>query len=222
MNTVEKMLNAIEKINTSLYPLSLIIPITLAIVFITFILINIKKPEYLQSTYLKISIALCYFYAGIPLLFTTGELGVQSIIGGTILIVFGLLFIISIFDKKMVFEVDHRVYIRVISALLMITGIFLYPIIEYFTGFKWPGIAVFGMECPTTITVIGLLILTMKHMPKYLMIILFSNAVITGTSVALMGATFDWSYAISGYIGWVLLVINWKNIRNRTTSAISG
>lgn len=207
------MLDAIEKINTSIYPASIILPVTLAVLFLSMLIWNITKPGHLPSLFMKATIALCYFYAGIPLFFTTGELGNQAIIGGIALSIFALLFLISIFDRKMVFEIDKRRHIRLIASFFLITGLFLYPVIEYLTGFRWPAMAVFGMECPTTITVIGLMILTITHMPKYLMIILFSNAVLTGTGVAILGAVFDWSYALAGYAGWTLLILNWKKNR---------
>lgn len=216
-NTVDSMLKAIEKINLTLYPFSMILPAALAALFIAAFILNMRKPNYANSVIMKLTIMFCYFFAGIPLFFTIPEMGSSAIVGGSILTAIGLLFGALIFDKKMLFAGDERIAIRIVASVLMITGIFLYPAIELLTGFSWPGMVFFGAECPTTITVIGLLILTMKRMPKFLMIILFANAAFTGTSVALNGAPFDWSYAIAGYTGILLLILNWKSIRRETT-----
>ncbi|NCC99695.1 MAG: hypothetical protein EOL95_08375 [Bacteroidia bacterium] len=210
---VQRMLETIIKINTGIYPFSLLIPISLGILFIIALIINLNNPNYRKTIFLKSIIVLCYSYAGIPLLLTTEIMGIQAIIGGLILLFLGLLFLISIFDKSKIYKLDNRLYIRIIGFVLMFVGIFLYPVIEYLTGHIWPEIAVFGMECPTTITVIGLLISTIKTFPKYLILILSLNAIFTGTSVALLGATFDWSYAIAGYLGFIILIMNWKRLK---------
>ena len=108
---------------------------------------------------------------------------------------------------------------KIIGIVLIIFGTIFYPIVEYFTGFSWPGIAVFGMECPTTIAVIGLLILTFGNSSKLVLLFLCINASFTGTSVALYGAEFDWTYAIAGYIGVIVLIIDLIRRRKLTTAS---
>lgn len=209
MNPVEDIIKAIEHINVYFYPFSLIIPIILSLSFLFFLFFNIKNPTYKKSNYLKIVIALSYFYAGIPLFFTTEQMGItNAVMGGTILSFFGVIFFISIFNKKMIFVFDKKKYIKIISFILIFTGIFLYPILEYITGLSWPGIALFGMECPTTISVIGLLILSYKNIPKYFLVILSITASLMGTYVAISGLIVDWTYALAGYTGLIFLIIS--------------
>ncbi len=44
------------------------------------------------------------------------------------------------------------------------------------------------------------------------MIMLYLNASLWGTGVALVGAVFDRSCAAEGYVGIILLILNWKGI----------
>ena len=204
-NVVAGMVRAISKINTTLYPYSLILPIILGTLFMIGYIPSFKKN---MAGYFNVLIGCCYFYAGFPLLFTYEQLGSKAYLGGSILLLFSLVFFLMLFSRKKWLVHTSSISFRAIGTLLILYGILLYPIIEYLTGFSWPGMAVFGMECPTTIAVIGLLIATFNSSSKIVLFILCMNASFTGTSVAMHGAPFDWAYAIAGYIGIVIIVMD--------------
>jgi len=202
---VAGMVKAIIKINSTLYPFSMIIPITLGFLFIIGFILSYKKD---LTSYFYILIGCCYFYAGFPLLFTSEQLGNKAYLGGGVLLLFSLMFFLLLLAKRYRIVHANNKLLKFIGISLILCGIIFYPFIEYVTGFSWPGIAVFGMECPTTIAVIGLLIFNFGSSSKLILLILCINASFTGTSVAMNGALFDWSYAIAGYIGLIVLFID--------------
>ena len=72
-------------------------------------------------------------------------------------------------------------------------------------GFTWPRMVLFGAECPTTIFLIGFLLSTFPRTNKILLIVVSLNAIITGTSVAINGAAFDYLYALAGVLGIIMM-----------------
>ena len=70
----------------------------------------------------------------------------------------------------------------------------------------------FGAECPTTISLIGLFIGSIPKVNKPLFILISLNAIITGGSVAMSGATFDYLYAVSGILGLLMMIIYFRDI----------
>jgi hypothetical protein len=71
-----------------------------------------------------------------------------------------------------------------IGALLIVTGLVVYPILSSASGHEYPAQPTFGLPCPTTIFTIGMLVWALKEIPKWALIVpVLWTAV--GTSAAL-------------------------------------
>ena len=92
---VSGMINAITRINNYLFPFSIIIPISLGIVYLICTALSFKHN---MTIYFNVLIGLCYFYAGFPLLFTYKQLGINAYIGGSILLLFSMIFFFLLFS----------------------------------------------------------------------------------------------------------------------------
>ena len=86
---------------------------------------------------------------------------------------------------------------------------FAYPIIEIYTGMTWPGMVLFGAGCPANTFVIGLLIGCLPDTNKLIFAIIATIAVIMGSHCAWNGISADWTFFISGVVGWALLTKYW-------------
>ena len=79
-------------------------------------------------------------------------------------------------------------------------------------GFTYPRIIFFGAECPTTISLIGILIGSIPKVNKLLFILISVSAIFIGFSVAINGATFDYLLGLAGVLGILMLTIHFNDI----------
>lgn len=199
MDNVSNILEAFASFNNSLYPFSVVIPVVLAAVFLTALGLNLKTPSYRNSIFMKVVVSVCYFYAGIPLLFARQIIGPMAITGVVVLVLLGALFLASSLDKNALFVADERLAVRIAAGLFIAAGIF-FPAFEYLIGLRWPAMSLFGMEFPTIISVLGLMLLTMKRMPRYLTVIFFVVALFDGIVSILMGFVYKKAFTAVGYL----------------------
>ncbi|MBD3407540.1 MAG: hypothetical protein GF411_15595 [Candidatus Lokiarchaeota archaeon] len=211
---IQLILEMAEKLNESLYPFSVIIPLVSAVTFVILIVYAQKNPGNTSSTYLKILFAIIYVYSGLTILLMIGEEAAFAIAGGVAMWGIALLLVLDAYWKKatFTFSFESHIWIRIIGVILIISGIVLYPIIEIVTGHVWPAMVLFTAECPTTISLIGLYLTAVPKTNKLLLAIISLNAAYTGFAVALAGFLTDALYGIAGVFGILALIIYWKEI----------
>ncbi|MBN1534100.1 MAG: hypothetical protein JXA20_15625 [Spirochaetes bacterium] len=116
------------------------------------------------------------------------------------------LFAADIFCNTMQFSLPGRKDLRIMSLVLIIYGIVLYPAAELLMGYTWPAIAVFGALCPTSIVSIGVVMTAAPGAKRdrlllWLLGLLSLGALVCGGRAVLMGGYFDISYLLSGVCG---------------------
>jgi hypothetical protein len=213
---VEGMLQAIVKLNMIMGPFAVIIPVFFAIVVILLLLRCYKNHGRKTSTALIGSLALIYVFSGWTIFAGRAEMGTgMALIGAIALWLVAVLLIIDTMFHWTEVRWPERIDLRVLSISLMAAGILLYPLLEMALGFTWPRMVLFGAECPTTIFLIGLFIGSIPRVNKPLFVIVSLNALATGGSVAINGASFDYLYAIAGVAGITMIIKDFSKIFGR-------
>ena len=76
-----------------------------------------------------------------------------------------------------------------------------YPLIGVATGHRYPEMPMFGVTpCPVTIFTFGMLLLTMRPVPRWLLVIPFVWSLIGGSAAILLNVPQDWLLLVSGFI----------------------
>jgi hypothetical protein len=93
------------------------------------------------------------------------------------------------------------------GAALLVYAAILYPLIGVATGHRYPAMPTFGVTpCPVTIFTFGMLLLTIRPVPRWLLVIPFVWSLIGGTAAILLNVPQDWLLLVSGCIAAPLVV----------------
>jgi hypothetical protein len=215
---VEAILKAITDLNLSMGIWAVVIPAVFALTVVLLLLNAYRNPGRRSSRALLGSLAVIYLYSGFTILMGADRMGsTMALIGASMLWMVGALLLIDIICHWTVIRYPKKRDLKIVSLLLMTSGIFLYPVLEMILGFTWPRMVLFGAECPTTIFLIGLLVGSIPHVNRPLLVIASLNAMITGFSVAMNGASFDYLYACAGVLGTIIMVMHFREIFSRGT-----
>jgi len=211
--TVEQILEGIVWFNEKMGIWSFILPILFAVAVLYQLYRSYKKPSVKNSRILLGIYAIIYVFAGYSIYIEKDFMDYQAaIIGSIALWSISFFLILDIIFKWTQIKVSENKSLRYISLFFIFGGIFLYPLVEIATGFTYPRMVFFGAECPTTISLIGLFIGSIPKVNKPLFVIISLNAMFTGISVAIYGATFDYFYGLAGIFGTLLMIIYFKSI----------
>ena len=204
---VENMLRGIARLNTQMGIFAYLIPAAFALVVIYEYIDAIKKPGKQTSARLLATLALIYVYSGFTIASGVEEMGASVAWAGAIALwAIAFILILDIVFHWTEVRLPDQPDLKILSLVLMVAGIFLYPLLEIALGFVMPHMVLFGAECPTTIFLIGLFIGSIPKTNKLLLTIASINALIVGLSVATHGAPFDYLYAFAGLIGLLMLL----------------
>ena len=210
---VGEILEGIAWLNGQMGVWSFIVPIMFAVGVLWLLFINYRQPSRRHAGYLLSFYAFIYLFSGYTIYLGKDFMGLKVALAGAIGLWFVALFLIlDVIFNWTTIKVPEQKSLKIFSWLLIFTGIFLYPLVEISLGFTYPGMVFFGAECPTTISLIGLYIGSIPKVNKPLFVIISLNAIVTGGSVALSGATFDYLYALAGIIGMMMLILHFKEI----------
>jgi hypothetical protein len=84
----------------------------------------------------------------------------------------------------------------------------IYPVIGIATGHAYPEMPMFGVTpCPVVIFTFGLLLLTVRPVPRWLLVVPFIWSLIGGSAAILLQVPQDWLLLFSGAITVPLLVL---------------
>jgi Family of unknown function (DUF6064) len=94
-----------------------------------------------------------------------------------------------------------------VGAAFMSYAAIVYPLIGMATGHYYPEIPMFGVTpCPVTIFTFGLLLLTVRPVPRWLLVVPFVWSLIGGSAAILLNVPQDWLLLVSGCIAVPLIV----------------
>lgn len=210
---VDAMLKAIVALNQSLGIWAVLIPIALVAVLLALLIHAYRKPGRQSTRWVLADLAGVYVYSGIMILLGSHAMGgLFALSGAVALWLVALLLILDVVWGWTEVRLSQRLDIRIVSIVLMVSGVVLYPILEMLFGFTWPRMVLFGAECPTSIFLIGLLVGCIPKVNTVLYILVSLNAMLMGFSVATHGAPFDFMYAAAGLTGAVMMIIYGKII----------
>jgi len=208
----KKILEGIVWINNQMGIWSFIIPVVFAIVVLFQLYRSYKNPSKNNSRYLMAIYAVIYLYSGYTIYMGKDFMGDDALIGTIALWVVSLFLFLDVIFNWTHIKLSENKTIRYVSLFLIFGGIFLYPLVEIATGFTYPRMVFFGAECPTTISLIGVFIGSIPKVNKPLFILVSLDALFTGISVAVSGATFDYFFAFAGVLGFAALIVYFKSI----------
>ena len=212
----EQVLKGIVWLNEKMGIWSLIIPVFFAGMVIFSLVKAYRNPSMVNNRIVLAVFAVIYVFGGWTIFIGKDFMGTSMAVTGAIgLWLISVLLVMDIFFKWTEIRVSSSSFIKILSWLLIFSGIFLYPLLEMILGFTYPRMVFIGAECPTTITLIGVLIGSVPRVNKVLFALVSINAVFTGGSVALSGAPFDFMYAGAGVLGLLVLVIYFKPISGK-------
>ncbi len=215
----EQILKGIVWLNEKMGIWSFILPVVFAAGVLYFLIRAYRNPSVKNSRLLLAAYALVYVFAGWTIFIGKDFMGTGAAVGGAVgLWSVSFFLVLDIFFKWTEVKISENKFLRFTSWFFIFAGIFLYPVLEIALGFTYPQMVFFGAECPTTISLIGLLIGSIPKVNKPLFVLISINAVATGGSVALSGATFDYLYAVSGIFGIITMIVYFKDIfKTRST-----
>lgn len=95
----------------------------------------------------------------------------------------------------------------VIGGAFVVYAAIVYPVIGVATGHAFPEMPMFVVTpCPVVISAFGLLLLTVRPVPRWLLVIPFIWSLIRGSAAILLQVPQDWLLLISGAITVPLVV----------------
>ena len=94
-----------------------------------------------------------------------------------------------------------------VGAVFVAYAAIVYPLIGVATGHRYPEMPMFGVTpCPVTIFTFGLLLLTTRPVPRWLLMIPFVWSLIGGSAAILLNVPQDWLLLLSGCIAVPLII----------------
>ncbi|MBM4334204.1 MAG: hypothetical protein FJ117_23840 [Deltaproteobacteria bacterium] len=165
--TIEQFLGIFEKYNLAVWPMQIV----LILIAVLTLILSLKKISYSDKT---ISIILSFFWLWIGIVYHLAyftAINKAAYLFGVLFIIQGLIFLFAGGIKsKLSFKFQSSSY-GVIGSLFILYALIIYPILGYFFGHVYPKNPTFGLPCPTTIFTFGLLLWTVKIVPKYVLVI---------------------------------------------------
>jgi hypothetical protein len=93
-----------------------------------------------------------------------------------------------------------------LALALIVYAAVAYEVLGHFTGHGWPRAPLFGVApCPTTIFTFGMLMLSIRPLPAFLLAVPLLWAAVGSTGAVLLGVPEDLGLAVAGLIGAGLL-----------------
>lgn len=204
---LEKLLNEIGEINEKIFPAHIII----GIIAVSLTLWCYLKPNTINNRLMKGFLGI--YYCIIVYTCVMCALNMQDIyyyLTVAVNTATCLVFIYSITKDEIRFGQSKSTEINLLSIIMTVYGIFLYPLVEIVMGYTWPRIFIFSF-CPMGIFAIGIVITAYPRVydsKTYIVLLAFLSfgAVVFGTRTVLIGGLFDFSYIVSGIIGFIILL----------------
>jgi hypothetical protein len=206
--TIEQFIEVFTIYNNLIWPFQIILNLLAIIV----IILSIKSST-IGNKVICCILGFFWLWMGIGyqlILFST--INKAAYIFGVFFIIQGILFVLmSVFGNKFTFQLKFDGY-GIVGIILILYSLIIYPIIGYTFGHIYPQQPTFGLPCPTTIFTFGILLLSNKKVPFYLMLIPLIWSIIGFSAAINLTIKEDFGLLISGISGFVLIIIRNKII----------
>lgn len=220
-NEMERLLHEIGELNTTFFPAYPIV----ALIAITLTALCYFRPSTAVSKLMKAFLALIYAMIAYGVAVCAFHLrGIYYIFTATTHSAVAIMLAVSVFKDEVQFALPAQRDLRILSIVLTIYGIFIYPLAELLLGYRWPEVFVFPSLCPATVFAEGVLIAAIQDahkskLYKWLLGILSTGAVVCATRTILIGGIFDLSYLASGIVGFYALLKYSKGVPSASVTS---
>lgn len=152
----EQILNGIVWLNEKMGVWSFLVPIVFAVIALWALVRSYLRPSSGNSRIVLAVYAVIYIFGGFTNFVGKDFMGSRMALGGAV----GLWAVSAFLVLDIVFGwtevgIAKEKHLQIVSWILILSGIFLYPVLEILLGFTYPRMVFFGAECPTTISLIG-------------------------------------------------------------------
>jgi hypothetical protein len=133
---------------------------------------------------------------------------------GALFVAQGVLFAVAgIVGRRLVFG-HTRGWGAALGWALVAYAAVLYPLLGQASGHVYPAQPIFGITpCPVTLFSLGVLLLTSRPVPRWLLVIPLAWSLVGGSAAFLLGVPQDWPLLFSG------LTVPWLMLRDRRAVA---
>lgn len=204
--TAQQFLDVFRTYNLALHPIQYL---WILIAIIAIVYLHLKNP--LKNRFINLFLGLIWIWTGLIYhIKFFSQINKAAYIFGAVFILQGVFFLIErFFRNKLEFELTKS-WKTYVGYFFIVFGLLIYPLIGLILGYDFDNIIILGLPCPTTIFTFGLLMLTTKRFPKYLLIIPTLWAFV-GTSAAFnFGIYQDIMLIISAIVADVWLILRKK------------
>ena len=200
--TLEQMLSVFEAYNTATW----IIQIVACLLGITAVFLTVKTSAY-SSRIITAILSLIWLWTGIVFCIMYWAPGFTPSYGyAALYIIQGIIFFTGILKPKLSFRFTADIY-SFLGILFIVYSMVGYTLVGYFLGHIYPqSVSIILAPCPTVVFTFGILLLTDKKVPKYILIIplLWS---LCGIMPVYMGIREDIGLIIAGVLGTTLILV---------------
>jgi hypothetical protein len=202
----QQFLDVFRSYNTTVYPLQVLFVLLAAIV----IYLTLMKAKGNGKSILVV-LAVFWFWMG-----AVYHIGFFSSInkaayGFGALFIFQGILLLTHASKAPSFSFQKNIS-TLISTVLLVYALIVYPLLGYIAGHGYPYAPTFGLPCPTTIFTLAVFLLTVNRMPAYLIVIPLLWTVIGFSAAFTLGIYEDAMLVVSGL---ALAVLNFRKPKIR-------
>ncbi|MBK8943640.1 MAG: hypothetical protein IPM32_00070 [Ignavibacteriae bacterium] len=205
--SLEQFLNIFKDYNQTVFPLQLFFNI----LALTSIVVLIKNSNY-KNKIINGTLAFLWLWIGVVyhLIFFT-VINKAAYFFALIFIIQSIIFLYIGFFKNIFVYEFRKDWLGIISILIIIYGLLIYPILAYLFGHKYPYQPTFGLPCPTTIFTFGILLFAKKPIKWYFILLPLIWALIGSTAALKLNIYEDVGLLISGILGYFFVLRNSKS-----------
>jgi hypothetical protein len=191
--TIQQFLEVFHKYNNAVYPLQILF-VLLASLTISIAYRGGKK----YQKYILFTLAALWFWMGtVYHIGYFSEINKVAYLFGVVFILQSLLLLAYGLARATSFNFQKNIQ-SIISVLLLVYSLIIYPLIGYFAGHGYPYSPTFGLPCPTTIFTLAIFLLAKPKIPFYLAIVPLLWSVIGFSAAFSLGIYEDTALIISG------------------------
>jgi hypothetical protein len=202
--TVEQFIDVFVRYNQAIWPMQLIAyALGLAAVFLAF-----RKNGHSGIT---VSLILSFFWLWMGVVYHWmyfSGINKAAFLFGALFVLQGVFFLVAgAVQKKLSFGFKPGFY-AVTGIFFIVYAMLVYPVLGYLSGHGYPRSPCFGVApCPVTIFTFGLLLLTDKRVPKYILVVPFLWSLLGFSAALALTIREDIGLLTAGVLGTILIIV---------------